>query len=234
MLVVDDDPDILEALSEILEAEAYGVARARNGQEALERLDPLPHLILLDLMMPVMDGWEFARRLRQKDNAASKVAIIVLSADRNVSAKAREIGAVGYLAKPFELGDLLNLVRQTVGNSNLEGAPMAELTAKNILEQDIPQVLKNKPELVKEINAVIHFNITGDAGGTWTLDLTRPEGWVSTGAQGTPKMVITVSDQDFVKIRQKHLNAQMAAMQGKLKFKPMDMGLAMKLGKLLA
>jgi putative sterol carrier protein len=110
---------------------------------------------------------------------------------------------------------------------------MADPTAKDILEQDIPQVLRNKPELVKDINAVIHFNITGDSGGTWTLDLTRPDDWVSAGAQGAPKMTVTVSDQDFVKIKQKQLNAQMAAMQGKLKFKPMDMGLAMKLGKLL-
>ena len=114
VLVVDDDPDILEALSEILEAEGYSVARARNGHDALERLTPPPRLVLLDLMMPVMDGWEFARRLRQRGDAASKVPIIVLSADRNVSAKAREIGAVGYLAKPFELGDLLQLVRQTM------------------------------------------------------------------------------------------------------------------------
>lgn len=111
---------------------------------------------------------------------------------------------------------------------------MAEMTAKSILEQDIPEVLRNKPELAKDINAVIHFNITGDGGGTWTMDLTKPEGWVTEGAQGTPKMTITCSDQDFVKIRQKALNAQMAAMQGKLKFKPMDMGLAMKLGKLLS
>ena len=111
---------------------------------------------------------------------------------------------------------------------------MADQTAKSILEEEIPSALKAKPELVKEINAVIHFNITGAAGGTWTLDLTKPADWVATGANGTPKMTITVSDQDFLKIRQKQLNAQMAAMQGKLKFKPMDMGLAMKLGKLLA
>jgi putative sterol carrier protein len=111
---------------------------------------------------------------------------------------------------------------------------MAEMTAKSIMETDIPTVLKNHPELAKEINAVIHFNIIGDQGGTWTLDLTKASDWVAAGASGSPKMTITVSDQDFVKIRQKQLNAQMAAMQGKLKFKPMDMGLAMKLGKLLA
>jgi putative sterol carrier protein len=108
------------------------------------------------------------------------------------------------------------------------------MTAKDILETEIPAVLQTKPDLAKEINAVIHFDITGDQGGKWTLDLTKPSDWVSSGANGTPKMTITVSADDFVKIRQKQLNAQMAAMQGKLKFKPMDMGLAMKLGKLLS
>jgi len=106
-------------------------------------------------------------------------------------------------------------------------------TPKSILETAIPQLLAAKPELARELNAVIHFVVTGDQGGTWTLDATKGADWVSPGAQGTPKMTVTVSDQDFVKIRSKQLNAQMAAMQGKLKFKPMDMGLAMKLGKLL-
>jgi putative sterol carrier protein len=108
------------------------------------------------------------------------------------------------------------------------------MTAKEILEQEIPNLLKSKPDLLKEINAILHFVITGDNGGTWTVDLTKPGEWVQSGAQGTPKMTITVSGDDLVKIRQKQLNAQMAAMSGKLKFKPMDMGLAMKLGKLLA
>ena len=106
--------------------------------------------------------------------------------------------------------------------------------SKTILEVDIPTLLTQKPELAKDINAVIHFVITGDGGGTWTMDLTKPAGWVAAGAQGTPKMTVTVSDADFVKIRAKQLNPQMAAMQGKLKLKPMDMGLAMKLSKLLS
>lgn len=114
VLVVDDDPDILDALSEILEAEGFAVTRARNGQEALERLLPRPDLILLDLMMPVMDGYEFARRMKQQKGPASDVPIVVLSADRNVGTKAREIGATGFLAKPFELGDLLGMVRKAL------------------------------------------------------------------------------------------------------------------------
>jgi len=108
------------------------------------------------------------------------------------------------------------------------------MTAKDILETEIPNVLQAKPELAKEINAVIHFDITGEGGGSWTVDLTKPANWISPGKEGTPKMTVTCSSDDFIKIRAKQLNAQMAAMQGKLKFKPMDMGLAMKLGKLLA
>jgi two-component system, chemotaxis family, chemotaxis protein CheY len=122
VLVVDDDPDILEALSEILEAEGFEIRRARNGKEALEKLEPEPpQLILLDLMMPVMDGWEFAQRMRQRPGVAT-IPIIVLSADRNVGSKATDIGAVGHLAKPFELNDLLEMVRRSLGQAQASTA----------------------------------------------------------------------------------------------------------------
>ncbi len=107
------------------------------------------------------------------------------------------------------------------------------MNSKQILETDIPALLQAKPELAKDINAVIHFDISGDGGGKWTLDCTKPEGWVSAGANGDSKMTVSMSNEDFVKIKEKKLNSQMAAMQGKIKFKPMDMGLAMKLAKLL-
>lgn len=114
VLVVDDDPDILEAMVEILEVEGFATRRARNGLEALEQVSlKVPQLILLDLMMPVMDGWEFAQRLRQRDGGR-QIPIVVLSADRSVGAKSKELGAVGYLAKPFDLSDLLELVRRSI------------------------------------------------------------------------------------------------------------------------
>ena len=114
ILVIDDDPDILEALSEILESEGFGIHQARNGLEALEVLEPLhPDLILLDLMMPLMDGWEFAERIRRRPDLA-QIPVIVLSADRNIEDKARQLGAVGYLAKPFELSELLSLVQTSL------------------------------------------------------------------------------------------------------------------------
>ncbi len=112
--MIDDDPDILEALSEILESEGFGTRRARNGLEALELLEPLPpDLILLDLMMPVMDGCAFAERIRRRPDWA-QIPVIVLSADQNIGGKARELGALGYLAKPFELSELLSLVQTSL------------------------------------------------------------------------------------------------------------------------
>jgi two-component system chemotaxis response regulator CheY len=118
VLVVDDDQDILDALSEILESEGYLVRRARNGLEALDQLDHgrgFPRLVLLDLMMPVMDGLEFSKKMRATQGAES-IPIIVLSADRAVARRAREIGAAGHLAKPFELSDLLSAVKATIAS----------------------------------------------------------------------------------------------------------------------
>lgn len=106
VLVVDDDPDILEAICDILEVEGYRVARARNGREALEAVDAeVPSLVLLDLMMPVMDGPAFARALRTRP-FATDLPIVVISADGN-PARATSVGARGYLAKPFDIDALL-------------------------------------------------------------------------------------------------------------------------------
>ena len=106
VLVVDDDPDILEAICDILGGEDYRVARARNGAEALERVDAeRPDLILLDLMMPVMDGVAFAKALRQRP-AARDVPIVVISADGNPQ-RAASVSPRGYLAKPFDIDALL-------------------------------------------------------------------------------------------------------------------------------
>lgn len=111
---------------------------------------------------------------------------------------------------------------------------VADPSVKDIMEKQIPERLSANPGLAKEIAALVHFNITGDGGGTWTLDCTGEQGNVAEGATGEPKMVVTCADADFVKIATRQLNANMAAMSGKLKFKPMDMNLALKLGKLLA
>ena len=102
VLVVDDDPDILDA-------EGYRVCRARHGQEALAQVESeRPDIILLDLMMPVMDGVAFSQALRKRP-AVSDVPIVVISADGNPQ-RAAAVGAAGYLAKPFDIDALLTQV----------------------------------------------------------------------------------------------------------------------------
>jgi two-component system chemotaxis response regulator CheY len=119
VLVVDDDPDILEAICDILEVEDYRVAKARNGLEALQKVDvERPDAILLDLMMPVMDGVAFAHALHERPEG--DVPIVVISADGNPQ-RAAAVGARAFLAKPFDIDTLL----AHVGALTSERAPRA-------------------------------------------------------------------------------------------------------------
>ncbi|BDG07421.1 response regulator [Anaeromyxobacter paludicola] len=120
VLVVDDDPDILDAICDILDAEGYDVARARHGAEALEQvMRRRPDLILLDLMMPVMDGPTFARELRSR--RLDGIPIIVISAEGN-PARAASVQARRYLAKPFDIEVLLAQVADLVHGAGADAA----------------------------------------------------------------------------------------------------------------
>lgn len=111
VLVVDDDPYIREALAEVLQDEGYPVATARDGEEALDRLGrgPAPALILLDLRMPGMSGWELRRRLLA-DPALAEIPVVLLSADSRLEEAQAVLGAAGSLRKPPSLDDLLAAV----------------------------------------------------------------------------------------------------------------------------
>jgi CheY-like chemotaxis protein len=112
VLVVDDEPGIRATVTAMLEIEGYAVAEAMNGAEALARVeaDP-PDLILLDMRMPVLDGWGFARELRARGVA---VPVLVMTAAQDARRWAAEIAADGYLPKPFRLLDLLDAVERFV------------------------------------------------------------------------------------------------------------------------
>jgi CheY-like chemotaxis protein len=111
ILIVEDDDDIREALSQILELEGYTVREAANGREALDisSREPLPSLILLDLMMPIMDGWQF-RSEQMKDPSLAKVPVVVISADAGVHEKVASFGAASVLPKPISLDRLLRAI----------------------------------------------------------------------------------------------------------------------------
>jgi two-component system, chemotaxis family, chemotaxis protein CheY len=110
VLVVDDEVDLQEAICEVLEAEGYATSRASNGIEALDCLRKVPTcVVLLDLTMPVMDGWEFRRR-QLGDEALAKIPVVLVTADGNAREKAEKISAQGFLQKPFRPDDLLRTV----------------------------------------------------------------------------------------------------------------------------
>ncbi len=115
ILIVEDDGDIREDLADILRNEGFEVVTASNGQEACERLrgpSALPGLILLDLMMPIMDGWQF-RAEQLKDASLAQIPVIVLSGAADIRKEATALGAAGYASKPFKLDALLGTIRRT-------------------------------------------------------------------------------------------------------------------------
>jgi CheY-like chemotaxis protein len=110
VLIVEDDADLREMMAQLLALEGFHTAAVANGREALEYLHHgrAPDVILLDLMMPVMDGWEF-RRHQQADPALAGVPVIVLSAlDQSRTA---DVSAQAFLKKPLDFDRLLELVR---------------------------------------------------------------------------------------------------------------------------
>lgn len=113
VLVVEDDSDIRDELADVLEDSNYRTIRAANGAVALQKLrgGPRPCLILLDLMMPVMDGREFLDQ-QQKDAALKEIPVVVLSAHMDAAHGATQIKAAGFLRKPIDLSELLRIIER--------------------------------------------------------------------------------------------------------------------------
>ncbi len=112
ILVVEDDIDIRNSLKMVLETEGYAVLTAENGFEAMQILktSKIPNLILLDMKMPVMNGWEFAIEFLAKHDHLSPIVVMTAAAD--AEKRAHDISAIGWLPKPFELADLLKKVKK--------------------------------------------------------------------------------------------------------------------------
>jgi len=123
VLAVDDDPSILGLMADILSGEGYRVVSASDGRQALDLLAQEPVcVVLLDMRMPRLDGWGFARELRQR---GQRLPVVVVTAAENARAWAEEIGADAYLAKPFQLADLLEIVERFCGEDRSAEGPAA-------------------------------------------------------------------------------------------------------------
>jgi CheY-like chemotaxis protein len=108
VLLIEDDVDIRDSLQQVLEMEGYRVTPAGNGKEGLDALalGPAPCVVLLDLMMPVMNGWEFLQAKRDTPQAGIPVVVVSAAGERTQAA-----GAAAFLKKPVDLAVLLDLVR---------------------------------------------------------------------------------------------------------------------------
>ncbi len=115
ILVVEDDRDIRDSVVEVLEDAGYTVVSAGDGQAALSALGagPRPDLILLDLMMPVMNGFEF-RAAQLADRHYATIPIAVLTADADAKLKAQRLRAAGCVRKPIKIQPLLDLVQSVL------------------------------------------------------------------------------------------------------------------------
>jgi DNA-binding response OmpR family regulator len=114
ILVVDDDPVILRLIEVNLDLEGFDVVTASRGEDAIVKAAKTkPDLILLDLMMPEMSGWELADRL-QKQKESSGIPIVFLSARTQDDDRRRgeELGVAGYVTKPFDPADLVATIRK--------------------------------------------------------------------------------------------------------------------------
>jgi two-component system chemotaxis response regulator CheY len=112
VLVVEDDIDIREALAEVIEDRNYHAVRADNGEVALQKLrasGTVPCVILLDMMMPVMDGREFLT-LQQNDEALKAIPVVLLSAHADAARAAAQLKTAGFLKKPIDLRELLRTI----------------------------------------------------------------------------------------------------------------------------
>jgi len=117
ILVVEDEPENRLFIGLMLRTEGFEVSEAEDGRAALEMLavDPLPDMILLDVMMPELNGWQVFERLRA-DPRCRDIPVVMLTAlaQRTDVERAVQLGVDGYLTKPFEPADLIHKIEETL------------------------------------------------------------------------------------------------------------------------
>ncbi|HEY7358556.1 MAG TPA: response regulator [Ktedonobacterales bacterium] len=117
VLIVDDDAAIRKMLVDALSLEGLQTETARDGREALALLeDGKRRIVLLDLMMPIMDGWELCRHLTERPALRQHLSIILMSAGEKLD-QARDLQVEGYLAKPFDIDHLLDCLEPFVADA---------------------------------------------------------------------------------------------------------------------
>jgi two-component system, OmpR family, KDP operon response regulator KdpE len=180
VLVVDDEPRIVNFVRMNLELEGCRVISASNGREALERIrDNLPDIVLLDIMMPGMDGFEVLRRLRQ----FSSVPVIVLTAKDQEDDRIQglELGADDYIGKPFSHRELLSRIRAVLRrHATPPPMPQTQLKIDERLTIDFAkhEVLVNgEPVSLRPTEYRLLYHLVQNAGWVMPHDLLLAKVW---------------------------------------------------------
>ena len=113
IMIADDDPGIVDAIEMLLEFEGYDVSSTVDGSTVLDMEHELPDLLLLDIWMSGEDGRDICRKLKQK-LLTQNIPVIMISASRDIKESAMEAGADDFLAKPFEMNDLLRKIEDLI------------------------------------------------------------------------------------------------------------------------
>jgi two-component system OmpR family response regulator len=125
VLIVDDNPDILLLLETNLRRAGFGIVKAGDGEMALRAIDEEhPDVVLLDLMMPVLDGWGVLERLAGRPSAPPVIIISAATSQSNVD-RAYAMGAVGYITKPFSLNEMIDKINEVLAAAAHAGAKHA-------------------------------------------------------------------------------------------------------------
>jgi len=119
ILVVEDEPTILDLVAQLLVEEGHHVTRAANGADGLEAVSAGPafDLVVLDMWMPVVNGWQFAAALGER---GVEVPLLVMTAASEARARAIDVGAIGFIGKPFDVDQLVQAVRTAVPSGDGE------------------------------------------------------------------------------------------------------------------
>lgn len=119
ILVVDDDPAIRQLLTDVLEIEGHEVRTAADGADAVRALDAVrPDFVVLDVMMPQLDGYGVLRHIRGQEGDPVPVLMLTAAAEPGAAARAWADGVDFYLAKPFVMDDMINLINDALGHQN--------------------------------------------------------------------------------------------------------------------
>ena len=204
LLVVDDEEDVRLLISRILSEKGYDVTEARNGEDALEKLRERPvDLMVLDLMMPEVDGWEVLRRLRAVPDAPP---VVIVTALGDYAALARGIreGASAYIIKPFRFNELIATCQGVLASAAQKATPAEErrVASRRTLMAQVSVLTREKSPIalgelvdVSENGAQVRLGMALEAGTTVSLAFHVPAGgsaltlegrvrWCQTGVRG--------------------------------------------------